>query len=223
MKTINYLSYLALIPVFSAIAAFIFKKYFNPDHLFFKNGVALSCAIICLFIVLFVQPDEGNLWLLILAFILSPAGDWYIRNRSNDKHFILGIIFFWLAHLGFFLYALSKAAFSRGLFIIILVPFLLLHILVFLPSERLKGNRQLSFITLMYVLISCLSLTAAFNLNSLAPAYWLFPAGIASLVISDLIIALGTFLNVNKRVNLYLALYYLSHILILLSVLLAIE
>jgi hypothetical protein len=218
LERMDLLPFLAIIPLGFAIVASVLRKGFEKENLFFKEGVALSCGLICVWILLFVSPERDGLWLLVMAFVLSPIGDLFLRLRKKDRNFIIGIVFFWVAHLGFFLYALSQVDFSWVVFGVLLVPFLYVFFFVFGSSERFRESRTLAFITLMYVLISCLSVTASVHLRGGAVANWVYLAGIWSLVVSDLFIGLGSFCGHKKRVNLYLGLYYLSHVLVVLAV-----
>jgi len=208
------------IPTALAIAALIYRVSFNKDNLLLAGSIAFTCTVICI-LVYFISPaNNRSLLILAAAFIFSILGDLFLKKRPPDYWFVLGISSFFLAHVGFSFYSLTRVKFSWLIFAAILIPFLIWYFAVLLPTNRLKNNDILAFAVFLYVVVSCFSLSASINLKSSSATYWIFTAGIACILISDSFIAAGNFLRWQKLSFLVMPLYYLCHILIALSVVL---
>ena len=219
MKKIkNYLYIMPAIPAIFAIVALIQSNVFKKNSLFFIEGVAVSCALICIFVFLMYPKNNKALWFLTGAFILSVFGDLFMKNRAVEINFVLGILFFLLAHLGFLFFALVKVKFSLKVFLVTVTPFLIMYFTVFMPSDGLRKNWVLAIAVFVYLLISCVSFSATIERKNPCAARWVFTAGIASLLISDTLIAFNDFLGVYQINFLIMPLYYLCHVLVALSV-----
>jgi len=185
--------------------------------------VEFSCAAACIVLGLVFQRGNRGLWLLAAAFILSFIGDVFLGRRSNITFFIYGIVFYFIAHGCFLFYAsmaITKGKLSRPLLAAVTVPYAVFYFAFLLQSPRLKENSVLAVAVLLYLLISCLSLAASVDLSFLSTVSWLFTAGIFCLLLSDTIIALGDFMRYRRFSFMIMPLFYTSHILIVLSVIL---
>jgi len=183
--------------------------------------IEFSCATVCIFLTLVFPSGKHRLWLLPAAFILSFAGDVFMGRRSTGMNYIYGILFYFMAHICFSLYALweiSKGRISRPVFAAVTVPYLVFYFAFLLPSPRLNENLFLAAAVFLYLLISCFALAASVNYSGGLSVSWIFTAGILCLLFSDTIIALGDFVRYRGLSFLVMPLFYASHILIVLSV-----
>ncbi|MDR1803449.1 MAG: lysoplasmalogenase [Treponema sp.] len=183
--------------------------------------IEFSCAAVCIFLILVFKSGNRRLWLLPVAFILSFAGDVFMGRRSTDINYIYGILFYFMAHICFSLYALweiSKGRLSWPVLAAVTVPYLVFYFAFLLPSPRLNENLVLAAAVLLYLLISCFALTASVNFGGGLSVSWIFTAGILCLLFSDTIIALGDFVRYRRLSFMVMPLFHASHILIVISV-----
>ena len=183
--------------------------------------IEFSCAAVCIFLTLVFPSGNRRLWLLAAAFFLSLIGDVFMGSRSTGMNYIYGILFYFMAHIGFSFYALkeiSKGKLSWPLFTAVTVPYLVFYFAFLLHSPQLKENSVLAAAIFFYLLISCFALTASVNFNGGLSVSWIFTAGILCLLFSDTIIALGDFMRYRKLTFMMMPLFHSSHILIVLSV-----
>jgi len=219
MSTALYLNriYLPLLPVILMVMALLRVRPFLKIKLLLTEGVAFSCAGICFFI--WFNTQENNLLILTAAFIFSIFGDLSMKKRITSGDYIRGIIFFFFAHICFLIYAL---VINRGLSLIALLVLLSIFLIYFnfglLKSPRLIQNKVFAIAVLVYILVSCLSLSAAISPGHSGLSYWLFIAGIASMIVSDTFIGIRDFIRYKKFAFMIMPLYFLSQVLITLSV-----
>jgi len=183
--------------------------------------IEFSCAAVCVFLILAFPAANHRLWLLPIAFVLSYIGDLFLRRRTTDTQFIYGILFFFSAHVCFFVYALaeiSKYKLSWPVLAAVTIPYLVFYFTVLQRSAQLTGNPFLAAAVLLYLLISCFSFAASVDPKRGLSVSWIFTAGILCLLISDTIIALASFLRYRRFYFLMMPLFYTSHILIVISV-----
>jgi len=210
---------LIAVPVAFSIAALIYTHTVGEDSYVLVEGVALSCAGICAAVWFIFSKNSHAIWFLVGAFIMSVAGDCFMKTRgSDDLNFILGISFFFIAHVGFLIYALRRVKFSWIVFAVVTVPLTAVYFAVFMPSKGLWGNWLLTVFGFIYLLVSSFSFSATVKLKGASKARWIYTIAIASLLISDILIAVTDFLQVGEIEFLIMPLYYLCHILVALSV-----
>jgi len=202
---------LLLVPVFSAIMAL---RYYN---FIFKAGVAASGMVIILLCFFLESRRSKDVLLVVVAFLFSIAGDWFLSTMHGDTgRFIAGIGFFFLAHAGYLSYALLNGRFKWTVTIVFLTGYLLFFLLKLFP---VISDSMLMLASLLYLLISCFSLGAAAGMRYTADVKWAFLAGIILILFSDTIIALKEFAGYREMNFLILPTYYLSQISIVYSVL----
>jgi len=216
----KHLLILPFIPAALAISALLYRILFSKDNLLLAGSPAFICALICI-LVYRISP-AGNRVVLVLAaaFIFSILGDLFLKMRPPDYWFVLGISSFFLGHVGFSFYSLTRVKFKWLVFAVVLAPFLVWYFAALLPTNRLSNNGILALAVFLYVAVSCFSLSASVDLKSRSAASWIYTAGIACILISDCFIAAGNFLRWQKLSFLVMPLYYLCHTLITLSVVL---
>ena len=183
--------------------------------------IEFSCAAVCIFLMLVFPSGNRVLWLLAAAFIVSFIGDVFMGRRSAGMNYLFGILFYFIAHICFSLYALktiTKGRLSWTVLAAVTIPFLLFYFTALLQSPQLKGNSVLAAAVFFYLLISCFALTASVDFSGGLSVSWIFTAGILCLLLSDTIIALEDFLRYRRLSFLVMPLFHASHILIVISV-----
>lgn len=173
-----------------------------------KLGVALSCALL-LWIATTLHHPKGVGWILI-AFLLSAVGDGFLSYRAGrESYFIAGITFFFLAHASFLTFALYHGRMRPWVLGGLLFVYLPYYVLYLRPST---SSLALSLSVLLYLLISCCTLSVATGTRLPPFTKWSFVAGIVALVFSDTLISLNEFLGWREANFLILPTYYLAHI-----------
>ena len=183
--------------------------------------IELSCIAICILLMRVFPSGNRTLWLLAAAFFLSLIGDVFMGSRTTGMNYIFGILFYFMAHICFSVYALraiSKGRPSWPFFAVITIPYLVFYFAFLMRSPQLKGNSVLAAAIFFYLLLSCFSLTASVDFSGGLSVSWIFTAGILFLLLSDTIIALGDFMQYRRLSFMIMPLFYTSHILIVLSV-----
>ncbi|MCL2300431.1 MAG: lysoplasmalogenase [Firmicutes bacterium] len=169
---------------------------------------------------LFVPRSGKWLWALAGSFLISIAGDWFLRSPSSETDSIFGIAGYFIAHAGFLAYGwvviTGRRKFSWVVFGVILVPFLSFYFVSLRLSQLMQNNVLLAIAALIYLLISCLSLAASIDVKSgWRPSWtWGYALGIACLLASDTLIALNSFLRLRGYGHYILPLFYTSYVLI---------
>ncbi len=200
---------LILIPVVSAILAL------NGLGMFFRTGVAASCILIL--IVAYGRKINKGVWIFIAALLFLIIGDWFLSHRRGIPiRFIYGILFFFIAHIGILWFSLRNGKINLRLLAITLFIYLIFFFLILLPNI---DDSLLLVAVLGYLLISCTSFAAAYGVQFLGYLRWLFFMGVAALLFSNTIIALREFAGNKELSFLIMPTYYLSHILMTLSLL----
>ncbi len=195
---------LLIVPTAFAIMAL------NHFGFFFKSGTAGAGILILMVLYFSKLPKATDIIFLMSAFLFSIIGDWFLSNMRGDAGmFVYGIGFFFLAHFGYLLYALKNGRINRIFTMLLLAAFLLFFALVLYPSI---DNRMLMFASLIYLVISCLSLGFAVGLQSTGMEKWAYVFGIFLILFSDTIIAFKEFVGYKELNFLILPTYYLAHI-----------
>lgn len=201
---------LFLIPLISAILALYYH------HFIFKSGVAGGGIFIIVIRYFRNWRQSKDLWLILMAFLFSIGGDWFLSNRhGEEKMFIAGIALFFVAHVGYLSFALVNGRLNGWLTLLLLVSYLSFFALAIYPSIH---NPVLMVSVLVYLLISCISLGAAGGITAHSVVKWSYFAGITLVVFSDTIIAFREFVGYKSLDFLILPTYYLAQICVTLSV-----
>lgn len=179
----------------------------------FKAGVTGSCILILGLQALFTRTPLKSIGLILIAFMLSIGGDWFLSHRQGEiARFIYGIALFFLAHVGFLLYALRQGKVHLRTLAVVLPVYLVFYFGWLLP---VIDSFSLNTAVLLYLVISCVSLSAATGIVRLPrSAKFFFIAGIGMIIFSDTLIALREFLSWDNCAFLILPTYYLSHLFI---------
>ena len=182
------------------------------------------CAMAMVFLKLFVPKSSKWLWVLAGAFLVSIVGDWFLRGPTSDSEFILGIAGYFFAHIGFLAYGwkfiTGPRKFSWLVAAVVFTPFLIFYFVSLWPSPPFQNNIFLAAAALVYLLISCLTLTVSIDIKSgRQPSWsWFYAIGVACLAASDTLIALNAFLGQWHLNQFILPLFYTSYVFIAVSV-----
>lgn len=200
----NWIYGLLLFSVLSAIMALVTSNFI------YKSGTA-AIGIIILIILSFkkIKPSK-DIWLIILAFLFSIAGDWFLSNMNGDSiMFSKGIALFFLAHIGYLMFAIFNGQIKWRFTSILLATFLVFFFLILYPSI---SDKVLMFSSLIYLLVSCLSVGASVGIKGNPVVKWTYAFGIFLILFSDTIISLKEFLGYDVLSFMILPTYYLAHI-----------
>jgi len=201
--SINKPYYLLLIPL--VLAYFAASGY----GFFFQAAVPGSCAIILLLLNRNQLRRARDIWFVIAAFLFSIVGDWFLSNKGESFiMFSAGIGLFFLAHVGYLWFALRNGRVHKLFTVVVVAGFLLFFYLKLLPAI---DDTVLLNAVLLYLLISCFSLGAAFGIRLSPVVRWTYFAGITLILLSDTIIALNEFVSCSALNFLILPTYYAAH------------
>jgi uncharacterized membrane protein YhhN len=201
----NLIYGILLIPVVSAILALI------THHFAFKAGVAASGILILAGMFFTGHRSYEKVWLIIAAFLFSIAGDWFLSNKEGQSWmFMAGIALFFFAHVCYLMYALKNGKINANYLLGFLTGYLILFFLWLTPGIAGTGMKAAA---LIYLVISCISLSAAIGINQLPrQAKYCFVAGISLILFSDTIIAFKEFTLFQALNFLILPTYYLAQV-----------
>jgi len=180
------------------------------SNFIYKSGTA-GIGILILIILQFkgVKPSKDT-WLIIGAFLFSIAGDWFLSHMNGDlTMFSKGIALFFLAHIGYLLFATMNGKINWRFTGLLLLIYLTFFFIILYPAIN---DKILMLATLIYLLVSCLSLGAAVGIKGDPVTKWTFIFGIFLILFSDTIISLTEFLGYKAFDFLILPTYYLAHI-----------
>jgi len=187
----------------------------TTSQFIFKSGTAGMGILIGLG---FLYRKKGNkdLWMLVGAFVCSIIGDWFLSRMNGDVSlFVKGIALFFLAHVGYLVYALLNGKMDWKATAIVLIGFLAFFFLVLYPKIT---DTALMAASLIYLLISCFSLGASMGMTVGPTEKWSYVIGIGLILFSDTIIAFKEFVGYHTFDFLITPTYYLAHICITYSV-----
>jgi hypothetical protein len=206
-KTIYFV--LLLLPVMSAILAL------TGHGFLFKIGVAGLSSLILLSCIRYNIPGKTNILIVIMAFVFSMGGDYFLSFKGNNTDFFIwGIAMYFVAHLFYLGYAVLNGRFHIKTLIIVLIPYIFYFITLLWQAIESPWLRAAAF---MYLLVSVFSLAASAGLRVQQESRWLYISGIICILISDTIISVYEFLQIKDVSFLILPLYYIAQILISMS------
>ena len=180
------------------------------SNFIYKSGTA-GMGILMLIILYFKDPKPSkDIWFIIGAFLFSIAGDWFLSHMNGDMiMFSKGIALFFLAHIGYLMFAIMNGKINWKFTIFLLLIYLSFFFIILYPAIN---DKILMLATLIYLLVSCLSLGAALGIKAEPVIKWTFVFGIFLILFSDTIISLTEFLGYKAFDFLILPTYYLAHI-----------
>ena len=179
------------------------------SNFIYKSGTA-GMGILILIILYFndVKPSKDT-WFIIGAFLFSIAGDWFLSHMDGDiTMFSKGIALFFLAHIGYLMFALMNGKINWRFTGFLLLIYLTFFFIILYPAIT---DKILMSATLVYLLVSCLSLGAAVGIKADPVIKWTFVFGIFLILFSDTIISITEFLGYKAFDFLILPTYYLAH------------
>ena len=181
----------------------------------FKSGTAGMGIIIILLLNMRLKKSVNDTWWILAAFLFSIIGDWFLSRMNGDSlMFVKGIALFFLAHVGYLIYALFNGRIKKAFTGVLLAAYLAFFFLVLYPTFT---DTVLMIASLVYLLISCFSLGAAMGMKGDPTARRSFIFGIVLIIFSDTIIAFKEFVDYHMFDFLITPTYYLAHIFITFS------
>lgn len=195
---------MVLVQIFTGIVASV------TDIFLFKISVATLGSIALLLVYRGELLKIIDVWIIILAFVCSMIGDYFLSHMQGDTtFFIIGISFYLLAHIGYLIFSLLNGAiYWKGTIGLTLV-FLVFFYLALYPT---LDDKTLAFMVLFYLLVSCASLGAALGIKAIPAVKWPYVIGIILILFSDTIISLKEFVAYDSFNFLILPTYYLAQI-----------
>jgi uncharacterized membrane protein YhhN len=152
---------------------------------------------------------------ILAAFAWSMIGDYFLSSRGGrELYFVYGIGAFFVAHLGYLGFALKNGRLSWLALALLLLGYLPFFAFYLHPAIQ---NPVVRIAALAYLLISCVSMAAAFGLRWRWPGKILYGAGIGLVLFSDTLIAFSEFLHERGGNRLILPTYYLAHLCVTLA------
>ena len=177
---------------------------------FFKAAVPGSCILILAYLYKDRIKSEPDTWFVLAALLFSIVGDWFLSNKGDSfMMFSAGIGLYLLAHVGYLWFALLNGRIHKVFTMLILAGFLIFFILKLYPAI---DDTVLMIAVLIYLLISCFSLGAAFGISLRPVLKWSYFAGVTLILFSDTIISLNEFTSYTALNFLILPTYYAAHI-----------
>jgi uncharacterized membrane protein YhhN len=183
----------------------------RTEKLRWKMSVPLLCALLLLLLPGLLGIDfSATIYWVVAAFVFSATGDYFLSQKEGaESYFVIGIAFYFFAHIGYLMYALQNGRLSLlalALLLILFLPYFYRYLRPAIADTVLRGA------VLLYLLISCLALAAAFGLAGAGLVRGLFFFGMSMILLSDTVISLSEFLRVDRVDWLILPTYYLAHL-----------
>ena len=165
-----WFSILVLVQIFTGIVASV------TDIFLFKISVAALGSITLLLVYRGELLKVIDVWVIILAFVCSMIGDYFLSHMQGDTtFFIIGISFYLVAHIGYLIFSLLNGTIRRKSTIGITVIFLIYFYFALYPSIE---DKTLALMVLFYLLVSCVSLGASLGLKMEGAVKWPYVFGI---------------------------------------------
>lgn len=200
-----------IVPLFFAIMSV------RTGNFYYNLGMTGSCIVL-----LVASPQPMALLPVVLCLLISILGDYFMgHQQSSNQFYLFGIIAFFCAHACLIWYSYTKLSFSPWLFALGAVlaigygAYLALRIL---PHVR---DIKMQIAIIAYASVSVIALTMAVGMNVPLLQRALFALGVASIVVSDTLICESDFAGNPKPAPAIMPTYFLCHILITASCLVA--
>lgn len=180
------------------------------DYLPAKMGVPLACGALVSWLAATGRIDSLTGWSVVAAFIASAGGDYFLSNkRGNEGFFLVGIALYLVAHAGYLAAAWRNGGVNVVVLAVSLAVFFAYYAALLRPAIE---GAALQAAVLGYLTLSCLVLAVAAGIGWPVSIKVFFVAGIALIVLSDLVISFSEFLGVHALDFLILPAYYLAHL-----------
>lgn len=200
----NWIYSLLILSFISAILAL------NTSNFIFKSGTAGFGILISLILIIKNSKPKKGILLIIMAFLFSIIGDWFMSHKGGDAMmFSKGIAAFFVAHIGYLGFAIRNGTINWKFTSIILLIFIIYFFWLLYPAIQ---DQVLMIAALIYLLISCVTFGASFGIKDNAVFKWSYVFGVFLIVFSDTIISFTEFLGYGNLDFLILPTYYLAHI-----------
>ncbi len=180
------------------------------DVFVFKIGVATLGSIILLIAYSKKLTRVFDIWVVILAFVCSIIGDYFLSLMNGDTAmFMIGIALYLMAHIGYLIFSLLNGKIRWRSTIFITLAFLSFFYFTLFPKIT---DKTLVLTVLFYLIVSCVSLGASLGIKARPAVKWPYVIGIGLILISDTIISFKEFVKYDSFNYLILPTYYLAQI-----------
>jgi uncharacterized membrane protein YhhN len=167
------------------------------------------CLIITVCSIVWSRNSKRSDWFLASAYVFCICGDSFLFHRGDSVLcFVMGIVMFGLTHLNYLCLMLNNGRMSKT-FGVIFTSLLLVYFATFL-APRNDLPLPLKIAVLVYLLLSCLTLSAAVGLRLPKPEKAVFILAISLMIFSDTTISFKEFLHWEKLNVLLMPTYYFS-------------
>jgi len=198
-------STLPLIPLAMVIVATVQNQY-----AFVRTIILLSACLLTTAVMIVARgcPKRSD-WLLVSAYACCMCGDSFLfHHHNNPILFATGVGLFGLAHLNYLSLMLCNGRLNKRFAIIITTLLLVYFVTCLAPLKDMALT--LKFAVLIYLLLSCMTLSAAVGLRTAKPEKILFVSAISLMMISDTTISFKEFLHWETLNFLLMPTYYYS-------------
>jgi uncharacterized membrane protein YhhN len=153
-------------------------------------------------------PNRSD-WLLPVAYACCIGVDSFLFHRGESQFlFVMGIAMFSLTHLNYLSLMLCNGKIDKRVGVIFTGSLLAYFAIFLLPLNGM--GTPLKIAVLIYLLLSCLTLSAAFGLRLPKPEKFLFVFAIFLMMFSDTTISFKEFLHWERLNFLLMPTYYFS-------------
>jgi uncharacterized membrane protein YhhN len=186
------------------------------ENFLFKSGSAGFGALAVVLLAGQKYLRKTEVWFVLSAFLFSIGGDYFLSHRNGElMMFVYGIGLFFIAHIGYLGYALANGRLSIPVTLVVSVGYLIFFFTGLYPGI---SDAVLMWAALAYLIVSCISMGAAWGITSKGIPRTMYIWGIGMIVFSDTLIAFREFMAYTQWDFLILPTYYLAHILVTASV-----
>ncbi|MFA6816017.1 MAG: lysoplasmalogenase family protein [Lentisphaeria bacterium] len=175
--------------------------------------ITVTLLLLCFGITVFLIQHSRNAqrcdWLLAVAYLCCIGGDSFLFHRgSNPWLFVMGILLFGAMHLNYLFLMRCYGTFNKRFGVIFTCLLLGYFMFFLLPLKEMA--LELKIAVLLYLLLSCLTLSFAVSLRFTKLVKSLFIIAISLMIFSDTTVSLKEFLHWEKLNFLLMPTYYFS-------------
>ncbi len=202
-------------PAFLLVPVILLLMKGKWDKYIFNPMITISCMAIAAF-----SGAHARTYVCI-AYLFSVIGDFFLCHKKIHKDsYLFGIAGFFMAHLGYLIYALSNAAIGEASVAVASVLVIVYGAYLFIRLYPALDSVHMRIAVSMYMLISIAVFSCAFSMNLPIVNQIFFILGIFMILFSDTIISFSDFLGMRKWDKLIMPTYFLCHIFVCASLVL---
>lgn len=191
----------------------------RTDAFSWRVGITGSCAFLLVILPRARVLSAG--WMVVAALLVSILADFFLDRKQKFRNgYLYGMVGFLVAHILCIVYVCTRFAWNGWVWVVALV---LLAVYGFYYFRMAVPHipQALRLPSLIYCLVSVLSMTMAVGIVMPAFAKALYILGIACILFSDTLICESDFAGNARGSKLILPTYYACHIAISMAVFLS--